>query len=94
MRTRAIRSDRRQPTKGLLRTVVERLRGDVEAAEVFGMSVKPEAVQVRYAAWRRLLDLGYSNLGIARAWGCHHTAIIKAMRRCGLTPAVQEDMAA
>ena len=94
MRTRAIRSDRRQPSKGLIRAVVDRLRGDVDAAAVFSRTIKPEVVRVRYAAWRRLLDLGYSNLGIARAWGCHHTTILRAMVRSGLLPAVDEDLAA
>ena len=48
--------------------------------EVLASGGRKTVVEARWEAWRRLRAT-YGYAPIARAWGCHHTTVIHAMRQ-------------
>lgn len=54
-------------------------RHQVTLAEVFGRDRHRRIVDARHAIWTWLRGLGWSYPEIARPWGVHHTAVLRAV---------------
>ncbi|MDO8435189.1 MAG: helix-turn-helix domain-containing protein [bacterium] len=62
-----------------VRLVSEELK--VSVVEIEGMSRKPKTVEARAVAMRLLRDVGWSVMDIARAFGCDHSTVIRALSK-------------